>query len=89
MLRAMGLRALCAVLLCSTLAAAAAAQAPLDAQLDGLIPMLMRERRIVGVAPRRQQSAVRLDRAAELRYVIAQHFAETAGFEEVALHVDD
>ena len=42
-----------------------------------------------GGAPRRQQPAVRLDRAAQLRDVVAQHFAEAAGLEEVALHVDD
>ena len=42
-----------------------------------------------GGAPGRQQAAVRLDRAAQLRHVVAEHFAEAAGLEEVALHVDD
>ena len=40
-------------------------------------------------APGRQQAAVRLDGAAKLRHVVAEHFAEAAGLEEVALHVDD
>ena len=38
---------------------------------------------------RREQPAVRLDRAAQLRHVIAEHFAEAARLEEIALHVDD
>ena len=42
-----------------------------------------------GGAPGRQQPAVRLDRAAQLRDVVAQHLAKAAGLEEVALHVDD
>ena len=42
-----------------------------------------------GGAPRRQQSPVRLDRAAQLRHVVAEHLAEAAGLEEIALHVDD
>ena len=42
-----------------------------------------------GAAPRRQQQAVGFDRAPQLRDVVAQHFAEAAGLEKVALHVDD
>ena len=42
-----------------------------------------------GVAPRRQQPPVGLDGAAKLRHVVAEHFAEAARFQEVALHVDD
>ena len=39
--------------------------------------------------PDRQQAAIGLDGAAKLRHVVAEHFAEAAGLEEVALHVDD
>ena len=42
-----------------------------------------------GRAPSRQQGRVGFDRAAQLRDVVAEHFAETAGLEEVTLHVDD
>ena len=41
------------------------------------------------VAPGCEQRAVGLDRSAQLRDVVAEHFAEAAGLEEVALHVDD
>ena len=30
-----------------------------------------------------------LDSAAQLRDIIAEHFAQTAGFQEIALHIDD
>ena len=40
-------------------------------------------------APGLKQTAIRLDGAAELRDIVAEHFAESARFEEVALHVDD
>ena len=33
--------------------------------------------------------AIGFDGGAQLRHVIAQHFAESAGLEEIALHVDD
>ena len=42
-----------------------------------------------GGAPRRQKLAVRLDGAAQLRDVVAEHFAKAAGLEKIALHVDD
>ena len=41
------------------------------------------------LAPGFEQTAIRLDRAAELRDIVAEHLAETARLEEVALHVDD
>jgi len=40
-------------------------------------------------APRSEQAAIRLDGAAELRDIVAEHFAEPTGFEEIALHIDD
>ena len=40
-------------------------------------------------APRRQQLPVGLDGPAQLRDVVAEHLAEAARLEEVALHVDD
>jgi hypothetical protein len=46
-------------------------------------------RQKAGGAPGRQQPAVGLDRAAQLRDVVAQHLAKAAGLEEVALHIDD
>ena len=42
-----------------------------------------------GFARRLQHRRDRLHRARELRYVVAQRLAETAGLHEVALHVDD
>src|SRR4030095_5953245 len=42
-----------------------------------------------GGAPCGQPLAVRCDSAAELRDIIAEEGAETAGFQEIALHVDD
>ena len=42
-----------------------------------------------GGAPRRQKFAVRLDGAAQLRDVVAEHFAKAARLEKIALHVDD
>jgi len=42
-----------------------------------------------GGAPGREQAAVRLDRPPQLRHVVAEHLAEAARLEEVALHVDD
>jgi len=42
-----------------------------------------------GVAPRRKQRPVRFDRATKLRDVVAEHFAQAASLQEVALHVDD
>ena len=36
-----------------------------------------------------EEPLVRLDRAAQLRDVVAKHFAEAAWLEKVALHVDD
>ena len=47
------------------------------------------ENRKTGGAPRRQQLPVRLDGAPQLRNVVAEHFAEAARLEEIALHVDD
>ncbi len=40
-------------------------------------------------SPSGQQTAVGLDGPAELRHVVAEHLAEPAGLEEIALHVDD
>src|SRR5947207_328268 len=40
-------------------------------------------------APRREQFFVRLDRAAQLRNIVAEHLAETSRLEKIALHVDD
>ena len=40
-------------------------------------------------APGGEQRAVRLDRPAQLRDVVAEHLAEAARLEEIALHVDD
>ena len=45
--------------------------------------------RQAGGTPGRQQPAVGLDRASQLRDVIAQHFTKAAGLQEVALHIDD
>ena len=42
-----------------------------------------------GGAPRRQEFLVGLDGAAQLRDVVAEHFAKAAGLEKIALHVDD
>ena len=42
-----------------------------------------------GGPPRGEQRLVRLDGAAELRDVVAEHLAEAARLEEIALHVDD
>ena len=41
------------------------------------------------VAPRREQPSVRFDGAAQLRNVVAEHFAKAPGLEKIALHVDD
>ena len=40
-------------------------------------------------APCRQQFPVGLDDPAQLRDVVAEHLAEAARLEEIALHVDD
>ena len=40
-------------------------------------------------ARRLQHAAQRLDRARKLRDVVAERFAEAAGLQKVALHVDD
>ena len=40
-------------------------------------------------APGRQKPSVRFDRAPQLRDVVAEHFAEAARLEKIALHVDD
>ena len=40
-------------------------------------------------APGREQLLVRLDGAAQLRDIVAEHFAEAARLEKIALHVDD
>ena len=45
--------------------------------------------RQAGGAPRGEQRLVRLDGAAQLRDVVAEHLAEAARLEEIALHVDD
>jgi hypothetical protein len=47
------------------------------------------ERRKTGGSPGRQQPTVRFDCPAQLRYVVAEHFAKAARLEKVALHVDD
>ena len=47
------------------------------------------EHRESGGAPRRQELLVRLDGAAQLRNVVAEHLAKAAGLEKIALHVDD
>ena len=47
------------------------------------------EDRKTGGAPRRQQPLVRFDGAAQLRNVVAEHFAKAAGLQKIALHVDD
>ena len=41
------------------------------------------------LAPGGQQQAIRLDCLAQLGNIVAQHLAEAAGLEEVALHVED
>ncbi len=40
-------------------------------------------------SPRRQDAFVGLDRAAQLRDIVAEHLAESAGLEKVSLHIDD
>src|SRR3954467_9734644 len=40
-------------------------------------------------SPGRQKCSVRLDSAAQLPDVVAEHFTETARFQKVALHIDD
>ena len=47
------------------------------------------DHRKAGGAPGREQLPVRLDGAAQLRNVVAEHFAEAAGLQKIALHVDD
>ena len=47
------------------------------------------EHRESGGAPRRQELAVWLDGAAQLRDVVAEHLAKAARLEKVTLHVDD
>ncbi len=42
-----------------------------------------------GLAPGGEQLAIGLDGAAKLRDVVAEHLAEPARLEEVALHIDD
>ena len=42
-----------------------------------------------GGAPSRQQGRVGFDRPAQMRDVVAEHFAKTTWLEEVTLHVDD
>jgi hypothetical protein len=42
-----------------------------------------------GRAPGVEQRAVGRDRPPQLADVVAEHLAEAAGLEEVALHVDD
>src|SRR6185369_2816155 len=39
--------------------------------------------------PSREQFLVRLNRTAQLRYVVAEQLAESARFQEIALHVND
>ena len=60
-------------------------------QVEQVGPMALArmEGRQTGGAPGREQPAIRLDRAAELRNVVAEHFAEAPGLEEIALHVDN
>ena len=53
------------------------------------MPLAGMDRRQARGAPGGQQPAVRLDRPTQLRDVVAEHLAEPAGLEEVALHVDD
>ena len=48
----------------------------------------MEDRKTRG-APRRQEPLVRFDGAAQLRDVVAEHFAKAPGLEKIALHVDD
>jgi hypothetical protein len=42
-----------------------------------------------GGAPGRQQPAIGFDGPAQLRNVVAEHFAKAAGLEKIPLHVDD
>ncbi len=42
-----------------------------------------------GGAPGREQPSVWFNGAAQLRNVVAEHFAEAPGLEKIALHVDD
>jgi hypothetical protein len=60
-------------------------------QIGQIGPMALAgvHRQQTGGAPGRQQPTVRLDGPAQLRDVVAEHFAEAAGLEEIALHVDD
>ena len=60
-------------------------------QIEQVGPMALArvEHRQAGGAPGLEQRAVRLDRPPQLRHVVAEHFAEAARLEEVALHVDD
>src|SRR5579862_656623 len=39
--------------------------------------------------PRGEQARIGRDRAAQLAHIIAEHLAEAAGLEKVALHIDD
>ena len=47
------------------------------------------ERRKAGGAPGRQQATVWLDCPAQLRDVVAEHFAEAPGLQKIPLHVDN
>ena len=60
-------------------------------QIGQIGPMALARvhRRQAGGAPCRQQAPVGLDRAAQLRDVVAEHFAEAARLEKIPLHVDD
>ena len=60
-------------------------------QIEEVGPMALTrmERRKTGGAPGRQQPTVRFDRPAQLRDVVAEHFAEAAGLEKIPLHVDN
>ena len=55
----------------------------------GAVALAGMDHQAAGFAPCGQQCRVRLDGAAQLRDVVAEHFAEPAGLEEVTLHVDD
>ena len=55
----------------------------------GSMTLARMENRKAGGAPRREKLLVWFDGAPQLRNVIAEHFAEAARLEKIALHVDD
>jgi hypothetical protein len=55
----------------------------------GAVPFAGVDDRQICLAPAFEQTAIRIDRAAELGDIVAEHFPKPARLEEVTLHVDD